>query len=102
MMTLYGVFFLGYDEISKPADHEIKHGTLKTITNNPQIVEGVTTKGVPIYIRFKDGTLTCRNKKTNEMLCQGNPFLFKDKMEIPIKDIEFYVEMYSKFSIQFV
>lgn len=101
-MTLYGIFFTDYQQSSQPAKYEIKHGTLKTISNTPQIVEGFTVNNIPLYIRFKDGVLTCRNKKTNEILCQGNPFLFKDKNEIPIKDIEFFLEMYSQFSIQFI
>ena len=102
-MTAYGTFFANNDEHFN-TEYEVPHGTLKNITKNPQIAECVAKNGETLYIRYANDVLTCRNKKTNELIAQGTPFIHKGEhiTELKLTDIEFYLEMYSKFKINFV
>ncbi len=83
------------------AKYVAKRHTLREVCATPQIFEVDCEDGTILYIRFKDENLTVRNKKTNELLCSGYPYLEKGQEKVDIKRIEFYVEMYSKFLIQF-
>ena len=80
----------------------IKHGQLLQTNSDPQILEGVALDGTSIYVRFNGTTLAVRNKKTNELLCSGEPLEFRGKQIIPMDKLEFFIEMYSNFKIQFV
>lgn len=75
--------------------------TLVETCNDPQVVEVQTVEGFVLYIRFKDGYLTCQEKWSGNYLCAGSPFLERDDTKLTFERIEFYLEMYSKFKLQF-
>lgn len=79
--------------------YRVKRSTVKSTCSDPQIWEAECVDGTILYIRFREGSLTCKVKKTGEFICSGNPFL--DKVKIPDDRLEFYLEMYSKHTIYF-
>lgn len=79
--------------------YRVKRSTLKYTCTSPQIWEVECVDGTLLYIRFNDGELTCKEKKTGSFICSGSPVL--DKLSIPENKLEFYLEMYSQHLIYF-
>jgi hypothetical protein len=69
--------------------------------DDPQVFEAECVDGVLLYIRFKDGALRCQEWRTGAFICEGHPFLERNKNRIDPDKIEFYLEMYSKHKIRF-
>lgn len=72
--------------------------------NDPQIVEVETLEGYVLYIRYNNSVLTCQEKWSGNYLASGSPFLPKqDNVKIlSFEQIEFYLEMYSNFQLNFI
>lgn len=49
--------------------------TLVETCSDPQVVEVQTVEGFVLYIRFKDGYLTCQEKWSGNYLCAGSQFV---------------------------
>ena len=79
--------------------YKVKRETLKCTCQDPQIWEMECEDGVVLYARFNKGELNCMEKKTGLYVCSGNPILHKDS--IPDNKVEFYLEMYSRHTINF-
>jgi hypothetical protein len=79
--------------------YKVKRETLKCTCKDPQIWEMECEDRTLLYARFNNGELTCKEKNTGVFICSGNPVLHKDK--IPDEKVEFYLEMYSKHTINF-
>lgn len=69
--------------------------------SDPQVIEVQTVEGFILYIRFKDGYLTCQEKWSGNYLAAGTPYLERNDKKLTFERIEFYLEMYSKFKLQF-
>lgn len=93
---------LFYNTTVFTAVHEIIIDTLVQTFADPQICECVTTQGIPIYIRYNDGHLVCRNKNTNEILAEGEAYAYKTLVTLPLDQIMFYIEMHSRQKVQFI
>lgn len=83
------------------SEYVVDRSTLIQTCSNPQILECMTYDGILLYIRFAGNSLTVREKKTNKFITAGDPFLYKGKTSIPIDEVEFFIEMYSKHNISF-
>lgn len=83
----------------KEPKYNVKRDTLKLTCSDPQIWEMECTDGTILYARFNKGELTCREKRTGDIICSGSPAI--DRIKIPDNKIEFYIEMYSQHNIYF-
>lgn len=81
---------------------QVQHGSLRQTCADPQILEGTSLNGIPLYVRYNGRTLNVRNKNNNALLCTGDPIEFRGIKVIPMDKLEFYIEMYSQFQIRFV
>lgn len=81
------------------AKYKVKRETVVSTCSDPQIWEMTCVDGTILYARFNNGELTCKEKRTGDFICSGNPAL--DKTRIPDEKLEFYLEMYSSHNIYF-
>lgn len=94
------MFSLMNPEYQKPK-YEVNRATLIQTCADPQILECETTDGIVLYIRFNGEELVCLEKWNGEFICAGQPVLHKGVICIPLDQIEFYLEMYSKHKLRF-
>jgi hypothetical protein len=81
--------------------HWAKENTIQKTCDDPQIWEVTTTDNVILYVRFNNGELTGKIKRTGDLIFSGNPIM--DKTRIPdTQKLIFYIEMYSRHSIRFI
>lgn len=82
--------------------YKIKRSTLVETWEDPQVIEVETQEGFILYIRFKDGQLTCQEKWSGNYLACGSPYLERNDKKLTFERIEFYLEMYSKHTLTFI
>lgn len=95
-----GLFDNNFD-FAETKYHVLRDSLTETCID-PQVLEVDTQEGIRLYIRFKDGELTCKEKWNGYLVCSGYPFLEKGQTKLKFDRIEFYLEMYSKHIINFV
>jgi hypothetical protein len=81
--------------------YEVNRATLIQTCNDPQVLECETTDGIILYIRFNGEQLSCQKKYNGEFICEGYPLIHRGVICIPLDQIEFYLEMYSKHKLKF-
>lgn len=81
--------------------YRINRATMRETWEDPQVVEVETVEGFILYIRFKDGQLTCQEKWSGHYLATGNPYLERLDKKLTFDKIEFYLEMYSTHKLTF-
>ena len=92
---------LFFDKTNNP-QFEARRETMKQTCNDPQVVEVECKDGLVLYIRYKDGELSVREKWNGNLIGFGNPYLDRDNAVLDFDRLEFYLEMYSQFKIRFV
>lgn len=85
-----------------PAKYRVIRNTLIQTHSDPQILECMTEDGILLYIRWTGEAIYCLEKKTGFSVCAGMPFLHKGQEILPLDQIEFYLEMYSRHEMKFI
>lgn len=75
--------------------------TLKQTNASPQILECETVDGIILYIRWTGQEIVCLEKRLGIYICSGEPVLHRGMEILPLDQVPFYLEMYSKFKIKF-
>jgi hypothetical protein len=84
-----------------PPQYEVNRCTLIQTCADPQILECETTDGIILYVRWNGIELVCLEKRLGTFICSGEPILHRGTIGLPLDQIEFYLEMYSKHKLRF-
>lgn len=101
-MSTPSLFFNNDPAVFNNPTFEAVRDTMKQTCSDPQVVEVECKDGLVLYIRYKDGELTVKEKWNGNLVGGGRPLLERNEKTLTFDRIEFYLEMYSKFTIKFV